>query len=88
MFRMFHILLHQGFQPFNHTKNKNDVSKFKVCRPTTYNSNVGKMAKFVFGWVEIIVGKEENAGYQHFLLFSQCFPKASLSALLKVGVVW
>ena len=23
--------------------------------------------------VENIVGKEENAGYQHFLLFPQCF---------------
>ena len=29
--------------------------------------------KFVFGRVENIVGKGENAGYQHFLLFLQCF---------------
>ena len=26
---------------------------------------------------ENTVGKEENAGYQHFLLFLQCFPKPS-----------
>ena len=26
---------------------------------------------------ENIVGKGENAGYQHFLLFPQCFQKAS-----------
>ena len=29
--------------------------------------------------VENIVGKGENAGYQHFLLFPQCFQKPSLS---------
>ena len=31
----------------------------------------------VIDWVENIVGKGENAGYQHFLLFPQCFQKAS-----------
>ena len=31
----------------------------------------------VFDRVENIVGKGENAGYQHFLLFLQCFEKAS-----------
>ena len=30
----------------------------------------------LFDWVENIVGKGENAGYQHFLLFPQCFQKA------------
>ena len=30
-----------------------------------------------FDSVENIVGKGENAGYQHFLLFPQCFEKAS-----------
>ena len=39
-------------------------------------------------WVENIVGKGENAGNQHFLLFSQCFQKASFPGSLKVGVVW
>ena len=29
--------------------------------------------KLVLGSVENIVGKGENAGYQHFLLFPQCF---------------
>ena len=38
--------------------------------------------------VENIVGKGENAGYQHFLLFPQCFQKASFPASLKVGIVW
>ena len=37
--------------------------------------------------VENTVGKGENAGYQHFLLFLQCFPKPSSQGLLKVGIV-
>ena len=34
------------------------------------------------------VGKRENAGYQHFLLFQQFFGKASYTGLLKVEIVW
>ena len=43
----------------------------------------------LFDREENTVGKGENAGYQHFLLFPQCFPKplASLGSL-KIGVVW
>ena len=59
-----------------------DWSKLKAFA----NNNL-KM-KILFGWVENIVGKGENAGYQHFLLFSQCFLKASFSGSLKVSIVW
>ena len=38
-----------------------------------------RMAKFVLDKKENIVGKEENAGYQHFLLFLQCFQKVLFS---------
>ena len=41
--------------------------------------------KFELERVENIVGKGENAGYQHFLLFPQCFQKLSFPELLKVG---
>ena len=44
--------------------------------------------KIILGWVENIVGKGENAGYQHFLPFLQCFQKVSFSGSLKVGFVW
>ena len=37
------------------------------------------------GRVENIVGKGENAGYQHFLLFKQCFQKPSFSELLTLS---
>ena len=46
-----------------------------------------KKMKFLFGRAENIVGKGENAGYQHFLLFLQCFQKASFPESLKVGIV-
>ena len=46
------------------------------------------MMRFVSETVENIVGKGENAGYWHFLLFPQCFQKASLLGLVKVGIVW
>ena len=35
--------------------------------------NVTQNIKVVFHRIEYIVGKEENAGYQYFLLFPQCF---------------
>ena len=42
----------------------------------------------VFDRVENIVGRGENAGYQHFLLFPQCFEKASFPDASKGVIVW
>ena len=36
---------------------------------------IREWVKVVFHRIENIVGKEENASYQHFLLFAQCFQK-------------
>ena len=63
-----------------------DWSKFKEFADN--NSNVNQIVKFALGRVENIVGKGENADYQHFLLFSQCFEKATSLRSLKVGIVW
>ena len=38
--------------------------------------NMTEKFKFVLGGVENIVGKGENAGYQHILLFLQMFSKS------------
>ena len=38
--------------------------------------------------VEDIVGKGDNAGFLHFLLFPQCFQEAFYSGSLKVGIMW
>ena len=56
-------------------------------------SGNGLKTFFFFFWgggklEEIIVGKGENAGFQYFLLFSQCFQKVSFAGSLKVGIVW
>ena len=51
-------------------------------------SNVTQNIKIVFHRIVNIVEKEENAGYQHFLLFPQCFPKAFSSSASKVIIVW
>ena len=40
---------------------------------------------FVFQWVENIVGKGENTGYQYFFLFPQCFEKAFPTMLLTLS---
>ena len=45
------------------------------------------MAEIILDKIEKIVGKEENAGYQYFLLFPQCFQEALSSGSLKVGNV-
>ena len=51
-------------------------------------SNVTQNIQVVFHRTENMVEKEENAGYQHFLLFPQCFQKAFSFSALKVVIVW
>ena len=41
-------------------------------------TNVTQKLRFALGRVENIVGKGENAGYQHFLFSLQCFQEATL----------
>ena len=48
---------------------------------------VTAILKIILGRVENIVRNGENAGYQHFLLFPQCFQKTPLLGLLKVDCV-
>ena len=50
--------------------------------------NVTQYVTVDFLRIANIVGKEENAGYQHFLLFLQCFQKAFSSSASKVVIVW
>ena len=52
-----------------------DWSKLKAFADDKID--VTEKFKFVLGRVGNIVGKGENAGYQHFLVFPQCFQKAS-----------
>ena len=49
---------------------------------------VTQKLKFTFGKVENTVGKGENAGYQHFPFFPQCFQQLSSHEVIKVRIVW
>ena len=51
-------------------------------------TNVAEKLETVLRGVKNNMGKRENAGYQHFLLFPQCFQKVSFTGLLKVRIVW
>ena len=51
------------------------------------NLNVAEMMIMLDDRVKNIVGRGENVGNQHFLLFPLCFEKASSIGLLKVGIV-
>ena len=61
-----------------------DWSKLKAFAE---NEHLAEKLKPVLERVENIVGKGENAGYQHFLLFPQCFQRPSLSGSLKVRIL-
>ena len=63
-----------------------DWSKLKAFADDKIS--VTEKLNFVSGRVENIMGKGENAGYQHFLLFPQCFPMACHMESLKVVIVW
>ena len=63
-----------------------DWSKLKALADDKINKT--QKLKIVSSCIENIVGKGENAGNQHFLLFPQCSQKLSFLGLLKVGIVW
>ena len=52
------------------------VTKLKALADDIFS--VAKIMIPVFDNVKNIVGKRENAGNQHFLLFPQCFQKLSV----------
>ena len=58
-----------------------DQSKLKAFADDKLK--VIQKAKFVLDKIENIVGKEENAGYLHFLHFPQCLQKTLTSRSLK-----
>ena len=62
------------------------MTKLKAFADDKFNDT--KIIIYDFDWVENMMGKGENAGYQHFLLYPQYFQKASYTGLLKVMIVW
>ena len=62
-----------------------DWSNFKA---TADDKNATEKLKFVLDGQKTSWENGENADFQHFLLFPQCFQKASFLGSLKVGIVW
>ena len=77
-----------NFKDFNSIPNDKILDWSKLKAFADNKVNVTKKLKFVLGTEQNIVGKEEIAGNQHFLLFPQCLQEAFLSGSLKVGTVW
>ena len=50
--------------------------------------DIGKKMISLLDTTENIMGKGENAGYQHFLLYPQCFPMSSSSGRAKFIILW
>ena len=73
---------------FNSLPNDLILDMTKVNAFADDKLTVDKMTISLFDRVENTERKGENAGYQHFLLFPQCFPKPSSLGSLKVGIVW
>ena len=72
---------------FNSLKKKKKIDWSKIKAFADDKINVTSEQKFFLEWVENIAGKRENAGYQHFLFFPQCFQRDSCPESLKVGIV-
>ena len=56
----------------NSLPNDKILYRFKFKAFADNKINLSEKLKFVLGRVENIVGKEEDASFQHFLLFLQC----------------
>ena len=69
------------FNPLNNDK----LVKFKAFADDKILAT--QKLKIVLGRTENIVGKDENAGNQYFLLFPQCFQNLSVPGVLKVEIV-
>ena len=81
-----------NFEPYNLIRDFNPDDKIlglpKLKTFADDKSNVTQNFEVVFHRIENIVVKEENAVYQHFLLFPQCFLEAFSSSASKVVIVW
>ena len=61
---------------FNSVPNNEILDWSKLKAFADNKIKLANMMIFAFERVENIVGKGENAGHQHFILFIQCFQKA------------
>ena len=87
VFGHFNVHFHKQAVLFNSLANGKTLDLPKLKGFADDKVNMPVKLNFVSGRIENIVGKEENAGHQHFLLFLQCFQKP-LRHCFKVMTVW
>ena len=75
-------------EDFNSVPNNKILDLSKLRAFADNKIRLARMMVFVFDRIENIMEKGENAGYQYFLLFPQCFQKVFNSRSLKVGTLW
>ena len=70
----------------------NNLSGFEMnifCINPLSNDKISEWLKLkTFTDDKINVTEELKTSYQHFLLFPECFQKASFSRSFKVGILW
>ena len=71
---MKHVTIEEGLTLYQTTVKILTLFKLKALADDKFN--LDQMAQFFFDKIELLVGKGENAGYQHFLLFPQGLLKA------------
>ena len=85
----FGIHYHYNLQVFSIWTSFNSLPSSKILDLPKFKAFAGnkiiliQKLKFVLRRVENIVGKGENAGYQHFHLFPECFQKLFFSRGVK-----
>ena len=74
-------MVHNINHVFNSLPNDTILALTKLKAFADNKLNDTEIMMYVFDMAENIVGKGENAGLQHFLLFLQCFQKSSLGVI-------
>ena len=82
--KLFSISIYSKFNSLPNDKNFWLLQIEWICRR---QNKCDSKPNICFGKGRKHCGKGENAGYQHFLLFPQCFQKTSYTESLKVGAV-
>ena len=83
IFRIFYI-----FQSWHQIKYLTNDKILDWSRAFINIQYMGPKQNLIFGRLENIVGKGENAWYQHFLLFLQCFPNLFSLWSFQLGILW
>ena len=86
-FKFYNHLYNYNLVKFNSLPKDNVLNWSKLKALADNKLNILVNLKFDFGKVESKLEKEENAGYQHFLLFQKFFKMAYFPGLLKVVIV-